>query len=532
MATTNTTYLQLVKPTAGTNQTWSSGALFDSNMDILDKLSWSTYNVLIYGATGNGTTDDSTAFQAALDAAGTRASSTNGAVVLIPPGIYRMDARLHVQSYVTVYAYGAYIFKGGTPATGMLANFITATDSFAGYAGNSHIRLLGGIWDGKAQNAATNAAFDILDFNHATDILVKDVTVRNGCSDHGLEFNSTNGGMAINCRFEGFRDATSGLTRQISEAIQVDCANTGSATIPLFDGTHSKNILIQGCYQGPATDGSGLGSYGKLVGSHATAAGKSYDKIIVIGNTSDGSLDDGIQVYNWTNSIVANNVIENATGHGIEILVPDPSVVGFSVLGRNVTIANNNISTTGGGGITILGYTTTASYTDLNVTGNSVYNAGAQGLVATLSVGPFSIAGNVFDTTTSNAISINGCSTVKITGNYAANVASNYGIFLGQAGSTSTLDCLVEGNYAINCSTAAYRVSTGCQRNTFVGNIARKGASGSAIAMSMNPGSGLVNTVANNDFSGYGDNTTTITITSGSPNLTFPGTTHIGTNLA
>ena len=56
------------------------------------------FNVKSYGAVGNGTTDDTTAFQNALDAA----SAANGGIVWVPTGNYRIASHLSIPAHVTL----------------------------------------------------------------------------------------------------------------------------------------------------------------------------------------------------------------------------------------------------------------------------------------------------------------------------------------------------------------------------------------------------------------------------------------------
>ncbi len=57
-----------------------------------------TWNVVEYGAKGDGRTDDTAAFQRALDAAG----KAGGGIVLVPRGVYRFAGHLNVPSAVTL----------------------------------------------------------------------------------------------------------------------------------------------------------------------------------------------------------------------------------------------------------------------------------------------------------------------------------------------------------------------------------------------------------------------------------------------
>lgn len=60
----------------------------------LNQAMYECYNVRSYGARGDGATDDTTAIQAAIDAAATTSTGTRGAVVYFPTGIYAVSAAL------------------------------------------------------------------------------------------------------------------------------------------------------------------------------------------------------------------------------------------------------------------------------------------------------------------------------------------------------------------------------------------------------------------------------------------------------
>lgn len=82
----------------GTNQNIrltpsGTGATIVTN---LEAKSGQVFNVKAYGATGNGSTDDTAAFQAALSAA---VSSTEGATVIVPSGIYVVSSTLNLSGY-------------------------------------------------------------------------------------------------------------------------------------------------------------------------------------------------------------------------------------------------------------------------------------------------------------------------------------------------------------------------------------------------------------------------------------------------
>lgn len=514
-------------------------AVIDSLISTNTAAGSGVFSVISYGADKTGVANADSAFQSCYNAAAAYSAAYGQATIVMPAGEYKMSAtvRPHLPgSGLIVWAYGARIFNAAGATTGLLSNF-ASTDSFSGFAGNSYITIYGGVWDAVGQSAPTDAAFDTMDFNHCRGIKVRDAIFRNGCSDHALEFNSTDGGQALNCRFEGFRDATSGSTRQFSEAVQIDCAVAGSASIPVYDNTHSTNVLVDGCYMGPSTDGSGLGSYGKLVGSHTTTAGQTYDNIKIVNNTCDGAKNVGVGAYNWSNFIIANNKINNTVSHGIEVTVPDPVAAGFSVLSAHGIVANNDVNTTSGTavGIRVVGFTASAGVTDINVSTNTVSNTGGNGIFCQLTQNQL-ISGNIVDTTGSNCINVTACQYALVIGNTARNPATNYCIFFGQVTSPSTVsttDSRIEGNMCQLGSGAAggIRLSTGTSLCVVTNCTIRKAGSAGTIAVSCASGAGLTNWVVSNDLSGYGDNAATITIVSGTITKTIAVGTNVGTNI-
>jgi len=87
------------------------------------------FNVKDYGATGDGTTDDTTALQNALNAAySDSASAPQGKTVYLPAGTYRTSAPLVIPPYVTLR--GSYAMRG----TNIQKSTIRPLSSFSGAA--------------------------------------------------------------------------------------------------------------------------------------------------------------------------------------------------------------------------------------------------------------------------------------------------------------------------------------------------------------------------------------------------------------
>ena len=127
----------------------------------LTKVSYSmingaAFNVLDYGAAGDGVTDDTAAIQAAFDAA----SAAGGGTVLVPPGYYVVSATLNTYSFVNIIGLGTrYLYPSGG---GSAFKFTSATSGAACIQA-----LIGTVGaEGYAQCRISNIGIDLM--NSAT----------------------------------------------------------------------------------------------------------------------------------------------------------------------------------------------------------------------------------------------------------------------------------------------------------------------------------------------------------------------------
>ncbi|MEU1496044.1 right-handed parallel beta-helix repeat-containing protein [Streptomyces sp. NPDC005732] len=494
---------------------------------------------MVTGAAGNGTTDDRAVIQAQLDAA----HAAGGGLVFIPPGrTYGISTFLVVYDNTAIWAYGATLKSIGN--SGLLRNFL-GSETFTGYTGHSHIQILGGTWDGNASDGVTGTVTsetDVLNFVHCSDILVKDATIRNISSAHALEFNSTDGGRAINCRFEGYRDNSGTSARQFSEAIQIDMAKSGSSSIGVFDNTPSKNITVQGCYFGPS---SRLGVFGRAVGSHTVASGVYYDDISVTGCRIDGTLQEGIHGYGWRRAVIADNIITSTGMAGIKCTVPDPATAGYALTPHSIDVHGNVIeSNASEAAAQIIGFAT-ALYRGVAIVGNTSRSSGSVGFRADYTSGPViadnivdaaagtgifaqfgsdaTLSGNSLRNVGSNALNVTGCVGGAVVGNSVNGTSSNFGVFIGQAGDgTSATDVLVSGNTITAPASSGIRLSTGAARCTVTGNRVKKGSGAATSALSM-AATATDCTIIGNDFSGNSWSAATAMSVSTAAPVTGPG---------
>lgn len=326
-----------------------------------------TFDVTAFGALPDGSAAGQAAWNAAITAANTWASTTSQAVLYVPPGRYRIDDTVTIKANVKVMAYGAYVYAGGTwTGTGATTKQMFNGVGSGTYTGGPHgFEWHGGIIDAKAQNWSTGVDFDIIRAGNCRGLVFKDITFRNVASYHSLDFEAVDGAVVQGCRFEGFDDNSTGGARGFSEAVQIDMDDT--------DFTGSINIVVVDNYMGPAIDGSGLGSYGCFVGSHTGDTGTVYSGIRVANNTIDDPGDVGIHTACWFDSTITGNVITGGT-YGIKA---QPAVFSADQTSQRVTITGNVIKQATNAGMYLNGDPSRELY-NYTITGNTVISTNSQ----------------------------------------------------------------------------------------------------------------------------------------------------------
>jgi len=239
--------------------------------DIKTKSPW--VDVRAYGAVGDGTTDDTTTIQAAIDAAGA------GGVVLFPDGTYLITSALSItstQGGITLQGTGKWngsiIQKGGNCdmlVIGSLANEVTIRSL-----------TLKGV---KGTYTGDGITIDDAYRWHLEDVLV------DSCEGDGLEVTASWQGLIENCQF----------------------ANNGSAGVRLQwdDPDASNSVNMYGCWINDNT------SWG-VITSHATCFNMN-------GCTIEDNAGGGIQVYMGYEATIHSCYFEGNTGEAIEVYAAD-----------------------------------------------------------------------------------------------------------------------------------------------------------------------------------------------------------------
>lgn len=198
-------------------------------------------NVKDFGATGDGSTDDTQAIQNALD------SVQSGGTVFFPKGVYMLATALFnpettgISHAIEVYSNQRLLFEeGATLKRGSAAvnhMLYTHNESGAtGYTGAENIEIIGATIDG---NKGTYSSSQTpVNLSHSTNVRIINCIFQNvGSGWHSIEINSSLDTVIDGCIF---KDSTN------TEDVQLDAA-VSSGNLGSSDGTVCKDTHIRNC---------------------------------------------------------------------------------------------------------------------------------------------------------------------------------------------------------------------------------------------------------------------------------------------
>jgi hypothetical protein len=338
-------------------------------------------NVKDYGATGNGTTNDTTAIQAAANAV-----PANGATLAFPPGIYQINAAVAVKSRTTVTGAGATL--RATAAITMLINQNNAARVLTDH--DIIIRDLTFDYGTSGAGAGIHA-IDMLFVNHVevrncnfqlrgagngTSMIGCYNTLTDGCTAYGFSncaydhWWGPQKARVTNCYAESAAsvqmvnfnpdDSTVSLTGLVaSELVVADnqFRGTGSGAIPIqLEPLGTGNSVKDVIFRGNTCINVTLAMRGAVTGA------------VVAGNIFDGALggDSVIKSYPQLGgspadlSITGNVIVNPATVSGnlavIRVACDTAVIANNAVMGA----ATNSLDTAGNAPVVIGNYWSTA----------------------------------------------------------------------------------------------------------------------------------------------------------------------------
>jgi parallel beta-helix repeat protein len=286
------------------------------------------FNVKDYGAVGNGSTNDTVAVQAAIDAA----NAANGGQVFFPAGTYNVQTALTLYTRVALQGVRdkSKVLFAGTQTSGIVANSRTAPS----------IKDL--ILDCNASATLTYAVY----IGAGSGAVVDGVTVTNQtlASSTGIVFDTAaTDGRVVRSAFTSVRRGVSiiaGSKRIDVERNRFDtCAEYGfygvsSAVSQLEDITVSGNHfsgIIGGTPRQPLYFTAGTTGYWarrvKILGNTIIGNYTSYTD-----GTGNG---DALAAYNLEDSVVANNTVLGGGDAGISVWRSKRVTIVGNVCGHN-----------------------------------------------------------------------------------------------------------------------------------------------------------------------------------------------------
>lgn len=295
-------------------------------------------NVLDYGATGNGTTDDAAAVQLALNAGGT---------VFFPAGTYLIGTTLNVLSNTQVLLDQNATAKAKSSLSGPL--FSTS--------GKTNVKFTGGIFDGNKANAAS--ATDAIYIYNSSNVWVNNTTIQNS-KEHNIYVAGPS-------------------TSSVSKNIYLQNNSLSGADGPGITFIYTSNILIENSiifsnYTGLT---SGESSFIAIVGNSfysntndGCAVGNNCAYITITGNVSQYNGAEGINVDGCNHAVITGNTSLNNL-IGITVWNRSPG----TVLAKRNIVSSNTVSTCTQVGILI------ADGNEYSIIeGNSVDSCGSYGI--------------------------------------------------------------------------------------------------------------------------------------------------------
>lgn len=354
-------------------------------------ISGASVNVKDLGATGDGSTDDSVAINAAL-AGGNK-------VVWFPAGQYKINSycRVYADTKIEMHPDCVILNNNQTSEYVFVNGELGNLNYASGYNGDGNIWITGGTID-NGPRAATSQNTQAIAIGHATNILIENVRFLNNYSSHFIEINSSQHVRIRNCYFENLNAIAAPGTR---EMINIDFASAGGfPPFGSYDNTVCDDVIIE---ESVFIDGD------VSVGSHSLPLGSEpfHTNITVINCYIENMKSAGMDLRYWNGAKISENIFKNnedrhIRGWGfINGIISDNTFIGGGttfaitvddvglVKPKNNLIRGNRLLNIKGSGIVV------ADSFNTQIIENTILNVGARGILIFNSAQQGEIASNV-----------------------------------------------------------------------------------------------------------------------------------------
>jgi len=343
------------------------------------------FDILDFGATGNDSTDNQAAIQAAIDAA----EANGGGAVIVPPGIFRVQGTLTIDSPgVAVFGHGpASIVKADGFSNAAIFTVSGASTDRIEFA-SVHLQGAGG--SGTTGAVGISVASTVGDTAGEVPVNIHDCIFGGPADGTGLNVGVDalgQRGSVSNCFFHRIYNASAGYGVRIVTGSYWTIA---SCRMRLTDGAAARGAYGVG--------GSSGGDSTKVVGCHIEGAGVS-----------------GIYFYG-ANQTAFGNTTTGCSGYGI-------SVTGAT----NASISGNNCYSNGNGGIVLSGYCNGFSITGNSCSSNTTHGIYVTNVDDSTTTTPRNgvISGNTCRNNTQSGIALVGSEKVLVSNNSITDNGSN-----------------------------------------------------------------------------------------------------------
>lgn len=325
-------------------------------------------NVKDYGAKGDGSTDDTTSIQNAIN----YRNLIGKGIIYIPDGTYIVTNIIRLYEGITLFMHSGAIIKRGNGAADLriFVNGEVGNDTYAsGYDGDGNISIIGGTIDlsGDIYPPEIGGYGAVaLTFGHSKNIILKNLTIKNGINTHYIELNSTQNATIRDCTFENM--TINGINGY--EMLQIDAeSEEGFPVFGYYDLTTCENIIIENC---KFSNGQrGIGTHSSTYDSNGYQI--LHKNVKIINCTFENMVQYGVRAESWKECIISNNIIKGIGTNGVLLIAC-----------QNINIKDNVIDTCESYGI--VGYEKTMldssviKNKNINISNNIVKNTTTAGI--------------------------------------------------------------------------------------------------------------------------------------------------------